>query len=124
MNTLNLTKSFVQNQKHANVSEKFVPIQGLAVAEMLKPQGFDIVHLKTGRAKHADKADFQTTVSRYRSIDTFEIDGLFLDVILKNPHLGRGCSELILGLFRGICSNQLAVGYHFETVKVRHVGEP
>lgn len=126
MNTINnLSKSFVQSQRNLEkTSERYVPLSAMHVAEVLQNHKFNLIHYKEGYAKKEEFKDFQTTISRYRSVDKFEVDGLYLDVILKNPHLGRGCGELILGLFRGICSNQLSVGYKFGSIKVRHNGSP
>jgi len=123
MNTVKATSSFLQDNKHADFSERFQPVQASELANTLALHGFNLVHLKTGKAKLADRADFQTTVARYRSIDAFEVKGLNLDIILKVPHL-YGSIQAVLGLFRGTCANQLNVGQHFSNVKVRHIGNP
>lgn len=115
--------SFVQDQRHGSKSDRFQAIKPSLIAEVLDSHGFDLVHLKTGKSKVADRADFQTTVARYRSRDGFAIDGLGFDIIFKVPHL-YGSLQGVLGLFRGTCSNQLNVGTHFENVKVRHLGNP
>lgn len=115
--------SFIQEQKHLTKSSRFQTIQPSKIAEVLDGYGFDLVHLKTAIAKKPDRADFQTTIARYRSRDTFEIDGLSFDLIFKVPHL-YGSLQGVLGLFRGICANQLNVGTHFSSVKVAHLGNP
>lgn len=115
--------SFTQDQKFTTKSERFVAIQPSKIAEVLLDHNFDLVHLKTGKSKNPDRANFQTTTARYRSKDAFEIDGLNLDIIFKVPHL-YGALQGVLGLFRGTCANQLNVGKHFEHVKVKHVGNP
>lgn len=118
-----VSTSFVQDQKHGTKSDRFQAIQPAKIAEVLDAHGFDLVHLKTGKAKSPDRADFQTTVARYRSRDGFAIDGLGFDIIFKVPHL-YGALQGVLGLFRGTCANQLNVGTHFENIKVKHVGNP
>ncbi len=118
-----ISTSFVQDQKHVTKSDRFQAIKPALIAEVLDGHGFDLVHLKTGKAKTADRADFQTTVARYRSRDGFAIDGLSIDIIFKVPHL-YGSLQGVLGLFRGTCANQLNVGTHFENVKVKHLGNP
>lgn len=118
-----VSNSFVQTQKHETKSDRFQAIQPAKILEVLDGHGFDLVHLKTGKAKSPDRADFQTTVARYRSRDQFSIDGLGFDIIFKVPHL-YGALQGVLGLFRGTCANQLNVGTHFETIKVKHVGNP
>lgn len=118
-----VSNSFVQDQKHLTKSERFAPIKPAMIAEVLDSHGFDLVHLKTAKAKTQDRANFQTTIARYRSRDGFAIEGLGFDLIFKVPHL-YGSLQGVLGLFRGTCSNQLNVGTHFETIKVKHIGNP
>lgn len=115
--------SFLQNQAHVSKSDKFVAIQPAQIETVLNDHGFDLVHLKTGRAKSQDRQDFQTTVARYRSRSQFEINGSHFDLIFKVPHL-YGKLVGVLGLFRGACANQLNVGQHFETIKVAHLANP
>lgn len=123
MQTLNKTNSFNQVDRYSEKSKRFQVITPAKIEGVLLDHGFDLVHLKTGKAKRIEKSDFQTTVARYRSRDAFEIEGLSMDLIFKVPHL-YGALTGVLGLFRGVCANQLAVGTHFETIKVRHSGEP
>jgi len=115
--------SFIQDQKHLTKSERFQVIQPSLIQATLDKHGFDLVHLKSGYAKNPDRVDFQTTVARYRSRDAFEIDGLSFDLIFKVPHL-YGRLVGVLGLFRGVCANQMNVGQWFECVKVSHTGDP
>lgn len=115
--------SFVQDQKHLTKSDRFQVIQPSLIQDVLDKHGFDLVHLKSGKAKTEDRQDFQTTVARYRSRDAFEIDGLSFDLIFKVPHL-YGRLVGVLGLFRGICANQMNVGKWFECIKVAHTGNP
>lgn len=118
-----ISTSFVQDQKHLTKSDRFQVIKPSMIADVLNDHGFDLVHLKTGKAKDASRQDFQTTVARYRSRDGFAIDGLGFDLIFKVPHL-YGSLQGVLGLFRGTCANQLNVGMHFQNIKVRHTGNP
>lgn len=116
-------ESFTQDQRHLTKSERFKPIQPSLIRDVLDGHGFDLVHLKTGRAKSIDRVAFQTTVARYRSRDQFDIQGLGFDLIFKVPHL-YGALVGVLGLFRGVCANQLNVGQWFDSAKVRHTGDP
>lgn len=115
--------SFVQDQRHATKTEVFQAVQPSMLAELMAAFGFDLVHLKTGRARHADKAQHQTTLARYRSKDAFGINGSFYDILIKVPHL-YGAIEARAGFFRGVCANQWNSGDLFDRIKVRHVGEP
>lgn len=115
--------SFVQDQRHASKTDRFVPVKPEQLRQALESYGFEMIHLKTARARQADKINHQTTIARYRSRDAFEIDGHYLDIIVKAPHL-YGKIQLILGLFRGVCSNQINVGEKFETIRVAHRKNP
>lgn len=123
MNNQYIPTSFVQNQKHLTKTDKFQVIVPESIEAILNDYGFDLVHLKSGKAKSQDRQDFQTTVARYRSRDAFEIDGLSFDLIFKVPHL-YGKLIGVLGLFRGVCANQMNVGQWFECIKVSHLGSP
>lgn len=118
--TSNITTSYLQTEKHPSRTERYHAIQPASVGSVLAEKNYSLISLITGKPKHLDKANFQRTISRYRSNEAFEIDGLNLDIIYVGNHMGRGCDELILGFFRGVCANQWNVGTKFEVVKVRH----
>lgn len=117
-----LSTSFIQNSRHVSKSDKFVVIQPSQIATVLADHGFDMVGLKTGRPKDPSRADYQTTIARYRSNSQFAINGLSLDIMFKVPHL-YGALEARLGFFRGTCANQWNMGQLFECLKVRHIGD-
>lgn len=114
--------SYLQTDRHALVSDKFKVIQPAAVGNALAEQGFSLVSCLTGKGRQEDKVDFQRTIARYRSNDPFDIKGLSLDIIYISKHLGRGCDELRLGLYRGVCANQWATGTLFDIIRFRHSG--
>jgi Domain of unknown function (DUF932) len=117
---LEITDSFIQDQRHVTKSERFVAIQPLHIAEVLKDSGFSLVALKSGKAKSSDRASHQTTIARYRSDVELKINGLHMDLVFKVPHL-YGALEAFLGTFRQVCSNGLVVGTKFfEGPRIRH----
>lgn len=120
--TVSQNGSFVQDQRHLSKSEKFVAVQPSQIATVLNDHGFDLVHLKTGRAKLEDRQNHQTTIARYRSRDAFGVDGAFFDLLFKVPHL-YGAIEARLGFFRGVCANAWNSGRLVERAKIRHVGD-
>ena len=118
-----VSKSFVQDQTHMSKSLTVMShIQPSQVAEVLKDHGFDLVGLKSGRGRVADRLDHQTTIARYRSNTDLLIDGLSMDIMFKIPHL-TGKLEGRLGFFRGVCANQWNAGKLFETIKFAHLGD-
>ncbi len=122
MNQSIVSKSFIQDQTHMSKSDRYVHIQPSQVAEVLKDHGFDLVGLKSGRGRVADRLDHQTTIARYRSNTDLLIDGLSMDIMFKIPHL-TGKLEGRLGFFRGVCANQWNAGKLFEVIKFAHLGD-
>lgn len=115
--------SFVQTDKHLTKSDRFKCITPAEIASVMDAYGFDLISLKTGRAKNPDRADFQTTIARYRARDNFEVLGCNFDIVFKVPHL-YGALKGMLGMFRQVCKNGLIVGRDFEMIKVPHLERP
>ena len=120
-NPIRISGSYVQNQRHESVTEKYNPIQASAVGQVMAENGLTLSSLSTGKARHADKVDFQRTLSRYRGPDIG--NGNFLDVIYSSKHMGRGVDELWLGVYRMVCTNGLIAGSNFFKFGVRHAGD-
>jgi len=122
MNTkpVNITGSYVQDKRHAIVSERYNVIQHSAVGEAMAANGFALSTLSTGKARHADKADFQRTLARYRGPEI--APGIFLDIIHDSKKMGRGVDRLLMGIYRVICTNGLFVGTNFFVHEIRHSG--
>jgi Domain of unknown function (DUF932) len=115
--------SFVQTQKHLTKTDRFKVITPDEIRQVMDTFGFDLISLKTGRAKNPDRIDFQTTIARYRSRDQFEVLGCNFDIVFKVPHL-YGALKGMLGMFRQVCSNGLIVGRDFDVVRVPHLERP
>jgi len=121
MSTINVSGSYVQDKRFTNVSDKFNVVQPSMVGQAMSNQGLQLVSLSTGKAKQADKVDFQRTLSRYRGPEIG--DGVFLDVVYDSKHMGRGSDRILLGIYRMICTNGLFVGMNMFKHSVRHNGE-
>jgi hypothetical protein len=117
---VNFSGSYLQTNRHGNVSDRFNVVQPASIGQAMTNHGLNIVSLSTGRAKHADKADFQRTLSRYRGPEIAQ--GVFLDVVYDSKHMGRGVDKILLGIYRMICTNGLFVGMNFFKHEIRHSG--
>lgn len=123
MTNVNISTSFVQDQKHNSKSEKFVQIVPSDIGMRLADQGFELVRLTSGVARKQENTGHQTTIARYRQNNELTIGGHFLDIVFKVPHL-TGAVQAFLGTYRQVCSNGLVVGTKFfEAPKVRHSGD-
>lgn len=121
MNTsLKVSGSYLQDSKHFNVSDKFNVVQPAMIGSIMGEHGLNLATLSTGRAKHADKVDFQRTLSRYRGPEL--VKGTFLDLIYDSKHMGRGVDRILLGCYRTICTNGLFIGMNFFKHDIRHNG--
>ena len=119
----NLTESFLQTTKHDSKSSRFVHITPAQIGEVLQRQGFELISLKTGHAKTAERQGHQTTLARYRHVNALSDDGggLKYDIIAKIPHL-YGAMEFFAGIYRLVCSNGLVAGTTFESYRISHTG--
>lgn len=124
---MHISTSFVQDSRHASKSPKFVPVQPSGIAAVLADHGFDLANLKSGRARHADKADHQTTIAYYSARDSSDLAAIMghgsrLDILVRAPHL-TGAIEFRLGFFRIACANQWNSGSVLAHVRIAHMGD-
>lgn len=120
---INKSTSFVQEQKHMTKSNRFQHVTPQLIEQVAQNFGFNLVSLKTGQARNAERADHQTTIARYRHESEMKIGGLNVELVFKVPHL-YGAIEGFLGTYRQICSNGLSVGVKFDQIKIKHLGNP
>ena len=117
-----VTSSYLQDQKHSKVSAKFNVIQASAVGEVMLSHGLRVASLKTGKARLVENSDHQSTITRYRS-DIEIAPRVFLDIVHRSFHVGRGSDTFTVALFREICTNGLGVSKDFFSESVRHSGD-
>src|ERR1700722_2404306 len=120
MNKIEISSSYLQENRHDKVSPKFKVVTPAVVGEAMVNHGLQLASLSTGKGRHEDKKDFQRTLSRYRGPQIS--DGVHLDIIYDSKHMGRGCDRILLGVYRMICTNGLFVGMNFFKFDVRHNG--
>lgn len=123
MKTIDVTSSFIQDQRHETKTDRFKPVQPSQFLSVMNNHGFDLVSLKTSQARKLENASHQTTIARYRSRDQFSVNRVHFDIILKIPHI-YGSVVVQMGMFRLVCLNGLVVGSSFDMAKVRHTGNP
>jgi hypothetical protein len=94
------------------------------IGEVMTSHGLQLASLKTGRARHVDKVDFQSTFARYRGQELFQDGGkpVHIDLVYRSKHMGRGVDKIFLGVYRMICANGLMAGSTFFSADIRHAG--
>jgi hypothetical protein len=123
---MQVSTSFVQDQRHVSKSARFVPVQPSQIATVLADHGLFLNHLLTSKARNPDRAHHQQSIARYVARDSADIVQALgrestLDLLVKAPHL-TGAIELRLGFFRGACANQWNSGRLIGSVKIAHTG--
>src|ERR1035437_6982207 len=122
-----ISNSYLQDNRHQKVSDKFNVIQASSVGQVMANHGLNLVNLKTGRGRLESTIDFQSTISRYRNPNPISFDSngkaIFLDVIYQSKHMGRGQDRVYIGIYREICTNGMQAGYTFFERCIRHSGD-
>jgi hypothetical protein len=121
MNNLNVSNSYIQDQRHTKVSDKFNVIQASQVGQVMVDNGLLPVSISSGKGRLESTKDFQRTLSRYRGPEV--ADGVFLDIVYDSKHMGRGVDRLHVGIFRMVCTNGLFTGTSFFKHGIRHNGD-
>jgi hypothetical protein len=113
------------NRDHGmGVSNRYKVIKTGDLVKAFQDQGYQVTKINGAGVRKAELQGFQKHVIRMRHPNmALTNDGLFPEIILKNSYNGTSCFEIMMGVFRLVCSNGLVVGRTYTTLKVRHVGE-
>lgn len=120
----NLTVQAVDKQHGFGVSSKYVAINSAQLIEQFSEAGFEVRTAQFAHVRNEDKRGFQKHIIRFRqpNVELPGVGGVVPEIVLRNSYDGTSSFELMLGLYRLVCSNGLLVGNTFESVRVRHVG--
>lgn len=112
-----------RDQGH-NVSEKYKVIKTGDLVSQLETEGYNVRTLSVQKSRKPEYQGFGIHALRlqHKSL-VLNRDGLTPEIVLRNSYNGTSCFEIMLGVFRLVCSNGLIVGTAFESLKVRHVGD-
>lgn len=114
---------------HPYRGESFVHINTQEVLEVLLKDGFSIHQAFQARGRvtprGVDTALYNPHVVRlrapgYQDAERSKVGDVIPELLLKNAHDGSGCFQLILGLWRLICSNGMIVGDTMESIAIQH----
>lgn len=106
-------------QKSDTVSGKYQFVNTAAVIQALEGQGFDMRAASQRGTGPSAKHLVRLTHSNIQVGD-----GNKLEVVLRNSHNGTSSLNLMLGVFRMVCSNGMVVGTpEIQPLVLRHVGE-
>jgi hypothetical protein len=111
-------------QAHESRSSRYTFLPTIDVIDGLRDAGFHPVMACQSRTRVAGKQFFTKHMLRFRSTDqtAITVGDSLLETVLVNSHDGTSSYQVMLGVFRLVCSNGMIVGDTFDSVKVRHVG--
>lgn len=115
--------SLNRDQGH-NVSDRYKVIKTGDLVKNLEAEGYFTRELKVQKSRKNELQGFGVHALRLRhSSLVLNHEGLTPEIILRNSYNGTSCFEIMMGVFRLVCSNGLVVGTKYASLKVRHVGE-
>lgn len=107
-----------------NVSERYKVIKTGELVSQFESQGYAVRELKVQRSRKPEYRGFGIHALRMRHEGLIlNHEGLTPEIVLRNSYNGTSCFEIMMGVFRLVCSNGLVVGTTYESLKVRHVGD-
>lgn len=119
----NLIQSLNRDQG-LDVSERYKVIKTGDLVSQLETEGYVVRELKQQKSRKQEYQGFGKHALRMRHSNlVLNREGLTPEIVLRNSYNGTSCFEIMLGVFRLVCSNGLVVGTTFESLKVRHVGD-
>jgi len=107
-----------------NVSNAYKVINTAEIVTQFEREGFNLERVSKQRVKNAAKDGFQKhlLVFRHPSMQFKNVNDSIPEILLKNSYDGSSSFQLMLGIYRMVCSNGLIVGQTFNAIRVRHVG--
>ncbi len=107
-----------------NVSEKYKVIKTGELVSQFEAQGYAVRELKVQKSRKPEYKGFGIHALRMRHENLIlNHEGLTPEIVLRNSYNGTSCFEIMMGVFRLVCSNGLVVGTTYESLKVRHIGD-
>jgi hypothetical protein len=108
-----------------NVSSKYKAINTASLVSQFEAAGFQLNRQSVARVRDVNKQGYQKhlLVFRHPTIELKSVGDSVPEILLKNSYDGSSSFQLMLGIYRMVCSNGLIVGSTYKSVRVRHVGQ-
>lgn len=119
-----MLQSIQQTSKHPTLtSDRYAFVPTTAVIDVLKQNGWEIRQAVEVRAR-GERRGYQKHMIQFRNaLNSVPLaESTTPEIVLVNSHQGSSSFQLMLGMFRGFCSNGMIFGSATETYRVKHVG--
>lgn len=119
----NLVDTFSKNAGY-NVSTKYKAINTAGLVDEFSKAGFSLYSSSAARVKNAEREGYQKHLFTFRHADLTlkNVNDSIPQIILKNSYDGSSSLQVMLGVYRLVCSNGLIVGSTWASYRIRHVG--
>jgi hypothetical protein len=116
--------SIFATEPYHQCSNRYRFIPTIDVINGLRENGFSPVKAMQSRCRIPDKREFTKHMIRFRQQKDLEnVEGQeIFEIVLINSHDRTSSYQLMLGIFRLVCSNGLIVGDTFSKIKTIHAG--
>ena len=107
-------------------SSKYRGASSQEMIESLEESGLVVRSISEPRARKAENLPFNkhmirlTTQENLDLLKTREVGISIPEVVIINNNNNRGSLQVLLGIFRLVCSNGMIVGQNFNSHKIRH----
>lgn len=107
-------------------SEHYRFIPTINVVDALRDSGFYPVRAQQSNSRIEGKREFTKHMIRFRRMSTqdYNVNDIIPEIVLINSHDGTSSYQMMLGLFRLVCSNGAVVqDSKIDTIRICHRGD-
>jgi hypothetical protein len=118
---IQIAPSIFARDKHYSRSSRYAHIPTSVILRGLRNEGFEPFMVCQSRVRDEGKREYTKHMIRLRH--TSQVDGEEAnEIILLNSHDGSSSCQMMAGMFRFVCANQMVCGDALHDVRVRHNG--
>jgi len=115
-----LAPSMFATSPIGDVSDRYRFISTFEIVKRLQTKGWFPTKAQECRVINEKNQGYQKHLIRFQRQDLI-LNGDAIEVVLINSHNRSAAYQLMVGVFRFICSNGMIVGETFEKISVKHV---
>lgn len=105
-----------------SLNYRFLPT--IEVINALRENNYHPVRAMQSRTRIPGKREFTKHLLRFRPYGDYQVSDIIPEIVLINSHDGTSSYQMMLGLFRLVCSNGAVVSDgNIETIRVTHRGD-
>lgn len=121
---MNKLELILNQESHLSMSEKYSHIKTSDVLKELETSGWRIRDIQAARVVKKSKEGFQKHIVRLTNPDLrFNRKDIVPELVVVNSYDSTSSLQILLGVYRLVCSNGLLSGTTFDAYRMKHVGD-